>query len=851
MKSKRLSCFFVLLLIITGMTGFAQKRSLTNIADEAFEAKQYVLAAEKYKDAYSKVDANRAEKNRILFRLSECYRFMNHPKKAVDVYDRLIKARYYKTEPQIFFYKGEFERFLGDFEEAEYSYKEYLKLVPNDEMTLSRLSAMKKAEEWMANPTKHVITNMKSLNTEYDEWMPKFTDPSNPSKMIFTSSREGVTTETKDVWTGEYFSDLFYSEQDRKGYWSEPMLYDTEGNINTPFHEGEADVDVKETSIYFSRCMVQKSHDLSCAIYTSSKKGRGWSAPERIILGDTVFNYLHPTLSEDKLTMYFSSDRPGGHGDYDIWKATRSSKKETKWTEITNLGKIVNSKGKEQFPILRNDTTLYFSSNGHEGLGGYDIFFTSYQNGKWSVPENLGYPLNTQYDEIGIVFYPNSSNSPAEAEQGFLSSNRKHGKGGDDIYSFYRAPLIYSIKGKVRDDLSMQLVEGAKVKLIGSDESVVETRTDRKGRYEFDSSQVKHNVNYTLTVSQVDYLNTSGKETTVGLTNSKDFVHDFRLKPMTKDPVVLPEIRYDLSQWDLKPQYEDSLTDLLLVLMNNPSFVVELRSHTDSRPFPRITNDTLSQHRAESVVNYLVARGIDRERLVPKGYAAREPRTLDRATSVTIDKKTYSFPKGVTLTDEYIANLKSVGEREAAHQLNRRTEFRIIRTDYLSNQQKDSIKALETNKEVINIVAEIEPPTVLETIPIVYDDNNVKVTMIHGKKAQINIVFNGAAVPVIYDERYPDAAVISWDLAMEFLRSGRINKNDFMMKEKAFEDNGDIIDNSVLFFRTATIGPRSWTDKYQVIVQKGLSYDMIINKNGLKDFGDFTFDKAKGEIRFE
>lgn len=851
MKLKKVSCFFAFLLIVTTMQGFAQKRTLTGIADEAFEAKQYVLAVEKYKTAYTKADANRAEKNRILFRMSECYRFMNQPRKAVDLYDRLIKAKYYKVEPQIFFHKGEFERFLGNFSEAEYSYKEYLKLVPNDELAHSRLSAMKKSEQWMANPTKHKITNMKILNTEYDEWMPKFTDPSGANKILFTSSREGVTTEKKDVWTGEYFSDLFYSEQDRKGYWSEPMLYDMESIINTPFHEGEADVDAKETSIYFSRCMVLKSQDLSCAIYSSTKKGRGWSEPERIILGDTSFNYLHPTLSEDRLTMYFASDRPGGHGDYDIWKATRAGVKETKWAEITNLGKIVNSKGKEQFPILRNDTTLYFSSNGHEGLGGYDVFSTSWKNGHWTEPQNPGYPLNTQYDEIGIVFYPNSSASPAEAERGFLSSNRKNGKGGDDIYSFYRAPLIYSIKGKVRDDLSMQLVEGAKVKLIGSDETVVETRTDRKGCYEFDSTQVKHNVNYTLTVSQVDYLNTSGKETTVGLANSKDFVHDFRLKPMTKEPVVLPEIRYDLAQWDLKPQYEDSLTDLLLVLMNNPSFVVELRSHTDSRPFPRITNDTLSQHRAESVVNYLVARGIDRQRLIPKGYASREPRTLDRKTAVIFDKKTYTFPKGATMTDEYIAKLATKGEQEAAHQLNRRTEFRIVRTDYLSNEQKDSIKASKTNSEVINIVAEIEPPTVMETIPIVYSDNNVKVTMIHGKKAQLNIIFNGAAVPVIYDERYPDAAVISWDLAMDFLRSGRINKNDFQLKEKAFEESGDIIDNSVLYFRTATIGPRSWTDKYQVIVQKGLSYDMIINKNGLKDFGNFVFDKAKGEIRFE
>ena len=421
--------------------------------------------------------------------------------------------------------------------------------------------------------------------------------------------------------------------------------------------------------------------------------------------------------------------------------------------------------------------------------------------------------------------------------------------GGYDIYSFYRAPLVFSLSGEVRDDKSMQPIAGAKVKLIGDDNSQIEARTDYEGKYAFNKEQIRYNVNYTLKVSQIDYMNNEAKESTVGLTTSKDFVRNFRLTPIPKEPVVLPEIRYDLSKWDLKDQYQDSLSDLLVILVNNPTYVIELGSHTDSRPFPQLTNDTLSQRRAESVVDFLIARGIEPDRLIAKGYGDRIPRTLQRESTVTIGKKVYKFPKGVTLTDAYINALKTKDEKEAAHQLNRRTEFRILRTDYVPQSVKDSLADAALNSAVVDIVSGNKPQPVTD-VPIVYTTNHIPITMIDGNKAQLYIILNGAAVPAIYDQRYKDAAVLDWDQAMRFLKTGRITKDNFKDKERAFNSKGEILENAVLIFKNASIGQYT-AEKFEVIVKSGMEHTMIVNKNGLKDFGQFTYSAETGEIIFD
>lgn len=862
--------FIIFLLVGLSVSGYAQRRSLTELADEAFESKQYTTAVDLYKKAYTKVKGNRQEKNRIMFQQAECYRFMDDKKQAIKTYQRLVKAKYYTVQPKIFLHMADFQKFYSDWDAAEYNYKEYLKLVPDDALAQRRLQSIALAKKWIDNPTRHQIKEQKDVNTEWNEWAPRFMGFDQWEELTFTSSRPaGEDKDERDVWTGEYFSNIYTTAKQKNGDLGEPSLISID-QVNTDANEGELVIvrGEKTQNVYFSRCNIKKNKQLNCAIYTNPiepKKGSKKNSKAKgkkddksgeeqapafvmIDLGDTAYNYFHPAISSDELTLYFSSNRPGGEGDYDLWKATRSSIDEP-FGNVVNLGKQINTEGKEEFPTLRSDTRMYFSSDGLPGLGGFDLFYTEFVDGEWSEPQNLMYPINSPYDEIGIVFNHAEVENIAAEESGYFSSNREGGTGGDDLYSFYRAPLLFSLSGKVRDDKSMQPIEGARIKLIGDDNTTIETRTNRKGEYEFSTEQIKYNVNYRIQVSQVDYFNTEGKESTVGLTTNKDLVHDFKLVPIPKEPIVLPEIRYDLAKWDLKDQYQDSLADLLIILVNNPTYVIELASHTDSRPFLRVTNDTLSQRRAESVVEFLHARGIERERLVPKGYGDRVPRTLKHDCTVEMNGKTYKFNKGITLTDDYINKLRTHGEREAAHQLNRRTEFRILRTDFVPQAVRDSLADAALKAPVVDMVSGTLPPPDTE-VPIVYTDNNIKVTMINGDKAQIYIILNGKAVPCIYDERYRDAAVLDWDVAMEFLLSGRITKDDFRDKDKAFDEDGNILDNSVLTFRSAYIG-KYFADKYEVIVRKGMQYNMIVNKNGLTDFGTFTFSKARGEIIFE
>lgn len=863
--------FFLMVLVTMGC--FAQKDSYTKKADEAFNNQQYMKAVSLYDKAYSKVKANRQEKNRILFQKTECYRLLDDKERAIKGYSRLVKAKYYQVQPKIYLHLADMQRYLADWDNAEYNYKEYLKLNPDDSLAKVRLESIDYAKKMMANPQKYEIKNEKNLNTEWNDWKPTWDNDKECKDISFSSSRSNDQSKDKDAWTGEYFSNIYTASKLKNGEFGEALELTVQG-INTQANEGELVkiTNGKTTHYYFSRCNVKKNLQLNCAIYASpiepaktkgqkketAKKGKNAKSSSKekqatedfvmLDLGDTAYNYFHPAVSSDELTIYFSSNRPGGQGDYDIWQATRSNVNEP-FTNVTNLGNRINTSGKEEFPCLEDDNTLYFSSDGLKGLGGYDIFYSKKENEQWSEPVNVGYPLNSTADEIGMIFNYNEDKSPAAAQSGYFSSNRDGGLGGYDIYSFYRAALLYTISGEVRDDKSMQVISGAKVRLVGDDNTSLETRTDREGKYTFDNKQVKYNVNYTLKVSQIDYMNTQGQETTVGLTTSKDFVHNFRLTPVSKEPVVLPEIRYDLSKWDLKEQYQDSLSDLLVTLVNNPTFVIELASHTDSRPYPQLTNDTLSQRRAESVVDFLVARGIEPDRLIAKGYGDRVPRTLKHEAIVNYGNKVYKFPKGITLTDEYINSLKTKDQKEAAHQLNRRTEFRILRTDYVPQSVKDSLEDAALNSTVVDIVSGNKPqPTV--NVPIVYTDNHIPLTMIDGDKAQLYIVLNGAAVAAIYDERYNDAAVLDYDQAMRFLITGRINKDDFKDKERAFNKKGEILDNAVLVFKNAAIGKYT-AEKFEVIVKKGMQYPMIVNKNGLKDFGEFQYSSSTAEIIFD
>ena len=866
-------------------TVFGQEKSITVKADKLFDQKRYVEALESYQSAYKKIKSNRAEKNRINFQIGECYRMMNNYPKAELIYNRLIKnARYYIVEPKIYYYLAEMYRFQNEFDKATENYDNYLKLQPDDELARERRGSLVDLSRMLSDRTRHNIITMDKYNTDYDDWSPHFVGD-DTNTLVFTSSRFLEEDEAVDAWTGKAFSELFAIMQDKKGNWTSVDLYEKGGMINTPVNEGEAVFTPDGSVMYFSRCDSKEYEMKGCYIYRSTlgggddKKKRKkktdksldkWNEAERINLGDTAFNYLHPAITADELTLYFSSNLPGGEGSYDIWMAKRNTKDEEFGTPI-NLGKVINTSGRENFPTINFDTMLYFSSDGHPGVGGLDIYKT-YEKGDnvWATPENLKVPINSSFDEMGIVFYPEGSN-PNFLERGYFASNRtvadphkkedkdvntrtKYKPINDDLFYFELPPLLYSIEGIVRDEKSMQLLPETKIKLVGSDGSETETYTDEGGKYRFGNDAVKHNVIYKMYISRLNYFSTEGSESTFGYTTNKDIVHDFRLEPVPNEPVVLPDIQYGLSKWDLTTDYQDSLTDLYLVLMNNPNIVVEIRSHTDCRPYIALTNDTLSQRRAQSVVDFLISRGIEPERIVAKGYAEREPRKLTKDMVVKYAGKEFKFEAGTVLECDYIELLQGKDYQEAAHQLNRRTEFKVIRDDFVSRRLVDNMasetpiaKETEDGKviDLVNKPIEID----MGKPEIVHDENTIPVKMIQSTKGEVDVIVNGAKKQMLIDEKYREPVAISWEEAMNYIYQKRLTKEDFPARDDAFDYHGNIIDKSMVILNSVQIGQKR-VEKVEAIVLKGLDYKFVINRLGLEEFGEYDFDKQNGKLIF-
>ena len=905
---------------------YAQK-SIAKKADDLFDQYRFYDAAQEYEKAYEKIKNNKAEQNRVYFQLAECYRLMCDYPHAERIYKRLVTAGYQNTEHKLLFNLAEMCRFEEKFAEADDYYEKYLSLEPNDSYAASRKQSLVYANQLSNNRTRHEVVKMEGWCTDYNDWAPRF-QGRDTTVLVFTSSRFAEGEEgDNDPWTHQAFSDLYTVFQDRNGNWSSsPEPWDKTGRINTAVNEGESSFSPDGNTVYFSRCEVRANEVSGCRIYMASRvpeqtdkkakkkkstavpakgakksktdsskedKDKGgkkasskssasesepapgeWGEAVVVYLGDTAFNYLYPAISSDGLTLYFSSDMPGGFGGYDLWKATRKSQAEG-FGRPVNLTSVVNTRGAEVMPILRNDSLLYFSSDGLPGVGGYDLFKSSLQaNGKWSTPENLGVPINSSYDEMSIIFYPDESLPYNIVERGYFSSNRpfvdplnrqlanqsKKTKKeappiNNNIYSFVLDELNYAIEGTVRSEKSMQLLPDVRIKMVGSDGSQFETNTDRRGHYKFDSTQVHRNVVYKMYISKKDYFSIEGSESTRGYNVGKTIVHDFRMEPVPHRPVILPEIRFDLAKTDLKSEYMDSLMDLYVVMENNPNIVVEIRSHTDCQPYIGLTNDTLSQRRAQTVVDYLVSRGIERERLVAKGYADRIPRVLDEDVVVTYNGQQYPFSAGTVMECDYIATLQ--GDRQqAAHSLNRRLEFLVLRTDYVSRRLVENIasekpvaKVGEDGKVIDLVNRPLDDDSVATTAAIVHDESVIPVTMVNSTRGEINCIVNGSQLPMLIDERFVEPIAIAWEEAMNFLYQGRITKDDFPRRDLSFDAEGNIIEKEIVIFKEMQIGEQR-QQNVEVVVVKNVDYKFIINRNGLRQFGNYEFDKQHGKLSF-
>ena len=808
----------ILLFLVSAQGSFAQTK-LTKAADDAFADQMYLPALQKYQKAYSRVKNNKSERDRISLRIAECYRMMNNTKKAESSYKRLLNnAKYVKENPKILLYYADMLKVNGNYDEAIKQYTAYKAEVPADPKATAGIETCTTAKEWIANPTKYGVKWEKMLNSKEDDYAAAYADRKYIS-ILFTSDRNGAKGRDVDNWTGLGFSDIFLSRIDRKGDWSKPVLADADNMINTKASDGAGQFNQRFSTYYFTRCYNNLKQKNGCNIYKASRQGTTtWSQPEQVDLGgDSTTVMGHPSVSSDE-TIYFSADLIGGYGGKDIWMA-RKDKKTGKYMK-TNLGPEINTAGDELFPFIRNDSILYFASNGLPGMGGLDIFRSTWSHGKWTKPENMKSPINSPADDFAIVF------NGDESEQGLFSSNRPGGKGRDDIYSFVIPPVYFTLDGVVTDDRTLQPVPGAKVRIEGTNGRALETKTDEKGHYGFNKMQIAINTTYDIFVTKNDYFNEKGRETTVGLEKSKDLSRNFVLRPIPKKPVVLPDILYDLAKWDLKPQYRDSLQGLIETLDANETIVIELAAHTDTRDSEE-RNDILSQKRAQSVVDYLISRGIDPDRLVAKGYGERVPRILNKE----VTKEGYTFKAGTVLNDSLINSLPNTAVKEAAHQMNRRTEFSILRNDFVPKTK------VSKNVPAPKIEVVVKP-----------EENNVAVTKTKDGMFNGTCYINGMTNTFAYDPKEKEC-FISPELTLKLLKEGVIDKTSFEGDATKIIGEGKVADKAVLTLKDVRIGKNTVTDLKVTVNRKVNS--LQFGENNLKKFGKFSLDEATGEIIFE
>lgn len=795
----------------------AQNRHI-RAGNEAYADQLYQEAAENYKKGYKKLK-NKEDKEAIAFKMAESYRKTNDLRRAKAQYKRLIRFQAHVNNPEIVLRYGQSLLMLEEFKEAEEQFIIYDSLVGDDPQAKIAVASIKFARRAIENPKNYTLENIKKINSKYDDFSPSYQD-NNYQSIYFTSSREEAFGKNMDGWTGEKFSDLFYAKLDRKGEWSSPELVDEDEIINTKGNEGQSTFNSRFSRMYFTRCFVSPHRPCGCLILESKRTGRSWEDPTVVELGSDSSHVVgHPALSEDEKIIIFSADFKGGFGGKDLYIASRETVMDP-FGRPRNLGPLVNTKGDEMFPFIRNDSTLYFSSNGLVRLGGLDIFQVFIKEDTIaSEPMNMGYPMNSAADDFGIIF------DPSQFEAGYMSSSRPGGRGGADIYTFILPPLEYTISGIVTDDYTFQAVDGMDILLLGSDGSEKQVKTLEDGSFTFNNKQVFPDTEYELVFERDGYFRLILKESTVGLDHSKDIQMEVELQRIPEEPILLPEILFDLAKWDLKPQFEDSLQGLIETMDANPHVIVELGAHTDNRGNDE-ANDILSQKRAESVVNYLILRGIDPGRLFAKGYGESVPRTLYS----DVKKNGITFPIGVQLTESYINSLPN-SQQETAHSLNRRIEFKIVGKDYQE-------RALAEQGDTSDVYIQMGDRR-----------NRVFFVMPDREMYKFECSINGYGNDVIYTS-LTKLNTCSVDFALELLKQGVIKKEDFKGNPDDIISTGNIVHKSVFTLKDFRIGNKTIRN-LDVYVWHGSIYPFFINEVTLKKFGTPVIDDEKRSITFD
>lgn len=651
--------YIIVCLLLTAVAAGCRTPKLSE-ADAQFQRGEYYDASVTYKKVYNKLrkKEERPQRGEVAFKMGRCYRLLNMSARASAAFQNALRYEY--PDSTTHFMLAQALHADGKYAAALRSYDKYLEFCPDDSLAINCAEGCRTAQEIRARGSRYVVKQAKLFNSRRADFCPMYLG-ADCDQIYYTSTTEKTTGDKKSEITGMKNADVFFSKKNEKGEWERPEP--VEGELNTEFDEGIVAFSPDAQTMYLTKARRELNAPTSVEIYTSTRSDAKWSAPVKFeITADTLSTFGHPAVSPDGEYLYFVSDMPGGYGGKDIW---RISLKERQGS-LVNLGPDINTEGNDDFPYVRSDGSLYFSSDGHPGMGGLDIFRATAVGDpadmRWKV-ENMGFPINSAGDDFGITF--------GKGEDGFFSSNRGDARGYDHIYSFEYDPVRITIEGLVMDK-DEEPVKNAIIRIVGNDGSNQKEVARDDGSFSF---ALQRGVKYVMLAGAKGYLNQKQEFASDSTMEDANYWVEFILPSISK-PSVVENIFYDYDKADLRPESKTALNELIAVLHDNPNVTIEMASHTD-RWGSDAYNINLSERRAKSVVDYLVENGISRDRLQPHGYGKSRPKTVTKR----IARLYPQFKEGDILTEEFIKTL-SEEDQQAADQINRRTEFSVLSLTY-------------------------------------------------------------------------------------------------------------------------------------------------------------------------
>lgn len=644
--------------LLLGVTSACKTVKLKD-AEEKQRLGEYYAAAAMYRKLYTKSKPTQRDlRAYIAYRMGYCNQRANNTGRATSAY--LNAERYDYPDSLLPFHLGQVCQKEGRYDEAVKYYREYLAQAPTDLRAMRAIEGCDSAKSWREHPTLYRVARMERFNSRRSECCPMYYGDKY-DQLYFNSTRGIVHKDSLNAITGLKNNAFFLVKKDENGAWQKPKEVDDP--VASEYDQGTPSFSKDGNTMYYTYCAVDATEPRTAEIYLSTRSGAAWSKGQRAdIIKDSLTLLAHPAASPDGKYLYFVADAVGGYGGKDIFRTRLVGASD--FGGIENLGPEINTAGDELFPYVRDSVTLYFASDGHPGMGGLDLFKATQDSaGHWHVT-NMRAPINSQGDDFGITF-------EGRHERGFFSSNRGDARGWDHIYSFEYPTFMVKIDGRV-SDVDEVPVKDAVVRIVGRDGMNVKVPAKADGSYRV---ELARDIRYVMMASAPGFLNQNFELKTSDEEKDETYYVDFFLSPVDK-PVVVENIFYDFDRATLRPESKEALDKLIKLLNENPNVTIELGAHTD-RKGSNEYNEGLAQRRAQSVVDYLIAAGIDTARLTAKGYGEMVPKTV----TAKLAKKYPFLPEG-TVLDETFVNALPPEEQEVADQLNRRTEFQVTGMDY-------------------------------------------------------------------------------------------------------------------------------------------------------------------------